>query len=254
VLAALALALFADRRVTGSQAGWAALTGVLMVAATLGGVSEAIPRAGAAQTAVIFNSYPFFVLVAGGWVLRERLSGLGVMGLCIGFAGLVVLVSSQAEAAGGPSAPVTGAAIAAGAAVAWGTGTIIVARLLRGELDLLGFTAVQHLAGAGVLVVAAVPSLGEVDWGSGELWLAAGWASIGSSAIATVAFFAALRRMTAARASTWQFLVPTVAVLIEAALGVVPGELMLVGMGISIVGVCVVSISDRGAMPAPEPM
>jgi O-acetylserine/cysteine efflux transporter len=247
-----ALALVAGRGLTGHQAVWAAITGLLMVAATLGGVSEAIPRVGAAETAVIFNSYPFFVLVVGTWVLHERLSGLGVVGVCTGFAGLVVLVSTQSEAVGGPSDPVAGAAIAAAAAVAWGIGTIAVARLLRGEVEVLAFTAVQHFAGGAVLIVAAIPVLGDVDWGSRDLWLAAGWVSVGSSAVASLAFFAALRRMTAARASTWQFLVPTVAVLIEGALGVVPERLALIGMAISILGVAVVSISDQSAVPTPE--
>jgi drug/metabolite transporter (DMT)-like permease len=137
--------------------------------------------------------------------------------------------------------------------VAWGAGTIVVARLLRSgdPPDLLAFTAVQHVAGGLVLVAFALPAAGEIDWGSGELWLAGAWVSIGSSAIATVAFFEALRRMTAARASTWQFLVPAVAVLVEALAGTAPGGLVLLGMAVSIAGVCVVSLAERAPVPGP---
>jgi drug/metabolite transporter (DMT)-like permease len=242
-----AVALAAGWGLSRRNAGWAALTGLLMVAVTLGGISEAIPRAGAAQVAVIFNTYPFFVLVAGVWVLRERLSRMGVAGLFAGFAGLVILVSSQAPSPGGAHDLATGTAIAAAAAVAWGGGTVIVARLLKdGEdgFDLLSFTAVQHIAGGLVLALLALPLAGDVEWGSGELWLAGAWVSIGSSAVATVAFFAAMQLMTAARASSWQFLVPAVAVLVEALAGSVPNVPALVGMAVSILGVCMVSLSD----------
>lgn len=242
----VAVAWIGGQRLARRHAGWAALTGVLMVAVTLGGVCEAIPRAGPAHTAVVFNSYPFFVLIVGVWALRERMSPLGVIGLCTGFAGLVLLVSAQEDGVQGTNV-VAGTAIAAAAAVGWGTGTIIVARLLRGgdEPQLLAFTAAQHVAGALVLVVLALPAAGDADWGSGDLWLAGAWVSVGSSAIAMVAFFEALRRMPATRASTWQFLVPTVAVLVEAATGAVPDAVVLVGMAVSIAGVCIVSLADR---------
>lgn len=256
VLAVLAVAL--GRRLTWRQSGWAALTGVLMVAVMLGGVCEAIPRAGASYTAVIFNSYPFFVVAVGAWALRERLSPVSLAGLCLGFAGIVVLILAQGGATG--AEVLAGTAIAAAAAIAWGTGTIIVARLLRAGSgpDLLAFTAVQYLVGGVVLTAFALPAFAAVDWGSGDLWLAGAWASIGSSAIATVAFFAALRRMPAARASTWQFLVPTVAVAVEAVAGTLPGAVALVGMAISIAGVSIVFLggparTTAGAARTPRP-
>jgi drug/metabolite transporter (DMT)-like permease len=245
------IALLARRRLTRRQTLWAALTGVLMVALSLGGVSEAIPRAGADTTAVIFNSYPFLVLALGAWLLRERVAPAGFAGVLIGFAGLITLVLSQ-SAQEDASDVLLGVAIAGTVAIGWGGGTVMVALLIRsGErVDLLAFAAVQHVVGAVLLVAVAVPGLGSTDWGSAELWAAASWVALGSSVAGTLAFFEALRHMTAGAASTWQFLVPTIAVLVEAATGHAPGALTMLGMGISIAGVFIVSVSQREPEPA----
>ena len=48
------------------------------------------------------------------------------------------------------------------------------------------------------------------------------WVSIGSSAIASLAYFTALRHVPATRASAWQFLAPVVAVAVEVGRGNAP--------------------------------
>ena len=70
----------------------------------------------------------------------------------------------------------------------------------------------------------------------------AAFLAIGSSAIAYLAFFAALRRVEAAQASAWLFLVPVVAVVVELALGEVPDGIVLVGMALAIAGVALISL------------
>jgi len=54
-----------------SIGGWTALTGLLMVALTIEGISEGSARAGAANAAVLLSTSPFSVLIMERLVLRE---------------------------------------------------------------------------------------------------------------------------------------------------------------------------------------
>jgi drug/metabolite transporter (DMT)-like permease len=93
---------------------------------------------------------------------------------------------------------------------------------------------------------------GATDWGSGDLWAALAWVALGSSAIASLTYFGALRAIRAARAAGWQFLAPVVAVIVEIAYGAVPEPIVLAGMALVIAGVALATIAPaRSAPPAP---
>jgi drug/metabolite transporter (DMT)-like permease len=223
------------------------LTGIVGVALFYEGLAEGAERAGAGPTAVLVNSTPFFVLVAGWVFLQERVTWRGILGLIVGFAGVVLIVSSQLGSDVSTSDLIIGSVLALAAAIGWGVTTLIIKWLVVREssLDLVGLTAGQHVVGAVALVLLAV-GIGDsgqaTDWGSGELWGGVAFLAIGSSAIAYLAFFAALRRVEAAQASAWLFLVPVVAVVVELALGEVPDGIVLVGMALAIAGVVLISL------------
>ena len=101
------------------------------------------------------------------------------------------------------------------------------------DIDMLGFTAAQYvIGGAAALVLAfAHQGTGSTDWSSSDLWAAIAWIAIGSSAIATLAFFGALKRMSATTVTAWQFLAPVVAVITEIVYGNTPDGIVLAGMG-----------------------
>ena len=88
---------------------------------------------------------------------------------------------------------------------------------------------------------------GSADWGSAALWESVAWVALGSSAAASVCFNLALVRVSAARATAWQFLAPVVAVLVEAARGDTPSALVLAGMTLAVAGVAVVSMAQPAA-------
>jgi drug/metabolite transporter (DMT)-like permease len=67
------------------------------------------------------------------------------------------------------------------------------------------------------------------------------------SALATVTYFSSLRWLDPAAVTSWLFLSPVVAVLLELILGNAPDAVVLLGMVVTIVGVAVVSA-------APEPL
>ena len=226
---------------------WAFLTGMLMVVLFLEGLSEGTARAGAANASVLANTTPFFVLILTWFFLKAKTNWLGIVGLLMGFGGVVLMVSRQLGGAENAGDFVLGMALALLGAAGWGIGTLIVKWLIErdSEFDLVGFTAAQHLIGGVVLLALAfgIEGTGGTDWSSGELWASFAYLGAVASAIATIAFYTALRRMDATIASAFLFLVPAGAVLIEIGFGNAPDGVVLVGMFVAIAGVALVNFA-----------
>jgi drug/metabolite transporter (DMT)-like permease len=227
--------------------GLAIVCGILTVALTFEGIAEATKLAGPGNAAVLTNSAPFFTVLLARLALGARTAPVAIGGLVIGFTGVVVMVSSQL---GGGSVAhlLLGSAIALVTAAGFAAGALIIAHTAARdpELDMLGFTALQYIFGS-VVLIALVGIYGHpsgTDWGSGALWGAVAWVALGSSAAASVCFNMALRRISAARATAWQFLAPVVAVVVEAVRGSAPGALVIAGMALAIAGVAVVSMAQ----------
>ena len=223
----------------------AALSGLLMVTLTFEGIAEGTKLAGAGNAAVLVNTTPFFVLVFGRVFLGERIAGIGVVGLVTAFVGVVTMISSQVGGDADTADMLVGTTIALLAGAGFGVGTLLVKATTTRypATDLVGFTATQHLVG-GIALLPLAFAYGDVadtTWGSGELWLSIAWVSVGSSAIASLAYFTALRYVPATRASAWQFLAPVVAVAVEVGRGNVPEAIVLGGMAMVVLGVAVVT-------------
>jgi probable blue pigment (indigoidine) exporter len=229
--------------------GVTVLTGVLMVTVTLEGITEGAARAGPANAAILTSASPFVVLVLSRVVLGERTTALGILGLVLGFAGGVVMVSSQLGDVEDTGDFVLGMSFALLTAVSWAVGVLICKNLFtrRRDIDVLGFTVAQYLAGGLVLVVVAfaIEGTGSTDWGSADLWGPVAWLALGSSAIATLTFFGALKRLPATTVTAWQFLIPVVALLIEIARGNMPDGIVLAGMSVAIAGVAIVNTAPQ---------
>ena len=174
-------------------------------------------------------------------LLGERIVLRRVIGLVVGFAGVVVMFSSQLRVHG--HHVFYGMAFALVGGIAWAGGTLAVKALADrdAQLDPLAVTTLQYLLGSPVLVVIGFASDGTsgTQWSSPAFWGAAAYVAFGA-AIGTIAFFAALRRLTATRTASVQFLIPVVAVLVELARGVRPTAIVLVGMVLAIAGVGIV--------------
>ncbi len=229
--------------------GWTAITGLLMVTLTLEGIAEGTARAGAGNAAILLNASPFMVLVLERVFLRARASVYGVLGLLVGFAGIVVMVSTQLGGIEDTGDFVLGMVLALLGALGWAVGVLMtkVVFTRHHDIDMVGFTAAQYLVGgAAALVLAfALEGTGSTDWGSGDFWGAIAWIAVGSSAIAAYLFFFALKRMSATTVTAWQFLAPVVAILTEIVYGNTPDGIVLVGMGLAIVGVGLVNVAPQ---------
>ena len=235
---------------------WAAVTGLVMIAFPLIALAESVTRAGAGNAAVLANTAPFFVLILGRLFLGERASPLAIAGLGVGFAGVVVMVSSQLGGVDESAEFAFGMALALASAGAWGVGILIMKQLMERDtsLDVVGLTASQYVIGALACVAVAlvVDSPSDTDWSASALWGSIAWVAIGSSAIAQLAFYAGLRRLPANRAAVWGFLAPVVAVLVEVARGDAPEPIVLAGMVLAIAGVAIVNIAPHRAAPPTE--
>jgi drug/metabolite transporter (DMT)-like permease len=239
----------------GRPLAMAAASGLLMVTLTFEGIAEGTKLAGAGNAAVLVNTTPFFVLVFGRAFLGERIAGIGVVGLVTAFVGVVTMISSQLGGDADTADVVLGMSIALLAGAGFGVGTLLVKATTTRypATDLVGFTAAQHLIGGFALVPLALAygDMAATTWGSSELWASIAWVSIGSSAIASLAYFTALRRIPATRASAWQFLAPVVAVTVEVGRGNAPEAIVLGGMALVILGVAVVTAAPARGVPAP---
>ncbi len=228
---------------------WTGASGLLMVTVFLGGFTEAIIRAGPGNAIVLASTTPFFVVVLNRILFGERVSVKTLAGLVVGFAGVVLVVSSQLGGDAGGSDLALGMALALVAAIAWGVGTIVVKELVvrHPQTDLVGLTTGQYLIGGAVLLGLGFGIDGSegTEWSSGDLWLSIAFISVVGSALATVTYFAALKRLSATRVVAWLFLSPVVAVLLEIALGHVPDTLVLVGMALTIAGVAIVNAAPQ---------
>ena len=240
------LPLLRSRFPTGRLLMWSAVTGVLGVVVFLEGFAEGVLRAGAGNAAVLSNTSPFFVVLLGRLVLGERLKPAGVLGLMVGFAGVVTMVASQLGGAHGGDLAL-GMALALAAGAGWGFATLIVKWLAQRDptLDVTAITTGQFVVGGLILAVLAVAidGTGGTQWSSGDLWGALAFLTVGGSVIGYIAFFGALKRLKASVVSSAQFLVPVVAVLIEIIRGAVPEAVVLVGMVVTVAGVALVNLA-----------
>jgi probable blue pigment (indigoidine) exporter len=234
---------------TRSEWGWAALSGLLMVTWFLFAFTESVGRIGPGIAIVLMSTSPFFIAIAERGLFGRRITPVALVGMIVGFAGVILVASAQIDASGDAGDMIIGMALAISAAIAWAAGTMIVAEQItrRPDTDLIGLTTGQYIVGGAVLVVLAllIEGTGAAQWSEGTLWLAIAFIAIIGSAVATVTYFGSLRWLDPTAVTTWLFLSPVVTVLLELILGNAPEAVVLVGMIVTIAGVAIVSAAPR---------
>ena len=104
-----------------------AVSGLLMVTWFLFGLTESVAKAGPGTAIVLLSTSPFFIILAERYVYGKRVTRAMLLGMVIGFGGIVLIVSGQLGASGNAGEMLVGMALAISAAIAWSIGTLIVA-------------------------------------------------------------------------------------------------------------------------------
>ncbi len=143
-----------------------AAVGVCQVGGFTGLTCAALYAGGAGHTAMLANTWQFWLLVLAWWFLGDRLKGLQWIAVAFALAGLVLIIEPWGLRG------VLGSLLTLAAAVLFAVGAIFAKVLRRRhDVDLLSFTAWQGLFGAIPLCVLAlaIPS-DPIHWNPDFIW------------------------------------------------------------------------------------
>jgi drug/metabolite transporter (DMT)-like permease len=194
-----------------------------------------------ALAAILNSTVPLFVLVIAPAFLPEepiRLNGL--IGLAVGFIGIVLLVSpGLADATGDP----IGELALLASALAYAAGNVYNRRNVRGLPPLI--PAVFQVTFA-LLIVGTLAIVLEQPWATAtpdlESWFSVIWLGIFGSGLAYLAYFRLLSRWGATRTSLVAYLLPVVGIVLGyLVLDEAVDATLLAGTGLVIAGVALVN-------------
>jgi len=236
-------------KVTRRQFGAAALVGVLLLAGGNGGVVFA--EAGVVDgpvpsgvAALLIATVPILVVVFRA-VTGDRPRLMSVVGVLVGFGGLVALVAAGSGV--DDSVPLVGALIVVAAATSWAFGSFISARL---PLPSNAFvtTMYESVCGGAVVGLLGLAAGERLDLAEVSLrsWLALAYLLVAGSLVAFTAYAWLLQNAPISLTSTYAYVNPAVAVLLGALIVSEPvTPAIMIGGAIIIVGVGLVVSTER---------
>lgn len=248
LMAAITLALRAPWP-TRAQAGRAGITGLLLHAGYLGGVTTAIwlgLPAGIAS--VLVGVQPLLTGLLSWPLLGERVAGRQWAGLALGFAGVLLVVEGRV---GGGGTVGTGAVIAALIALVCTTAGTLYQRRVGAGMPLLGGTTVQYVASASAVgLVTLARGGGAIHWNA-EFIVSLTWLVLVLSVGAILLLMTLIRDLPAARVGSLFYLVPPLAVLESWLLyGERLSPASLAGLALCVAGVALAAAPQPSPVPA----
>ncbi len=235
----LVIALAAGSRFPSERKAWLAvvLLGVLTNAIYLGCNYEALRHLAAGVGAVVTSTNPLLLALAAPYFLREPLTRRKVLGLALGFAGVVAIMLARM---GTGTAEPRDVALSLAGTLGSVASTIVFKRLLV-QLDLRMTTALQLFAACIAVLPFAILFEGSphVTWSS-ELVISFAYLVGVMSVGASLLWFWLLEQGEASRVTAFYFLAPVFGLLIASAFGEPLtfrdlGGLIAIAIGISIV-------------------
>lgn len=193
-----------------------AVLAVFNVAAFIGLQTFTVMHLPSGTAAVLIYLQPILVGFLAWMILGESLTAVKVVGLLLGFSGIVaVSLGGFREVAG---VTPTGVALGIASALFWALGTVIFKKY-EARVATLWAVAVPFLAG-GISLTAlglVIESPADVSW-TGPFIVALLYSALVGTGLAWLLFFGLVRAGEASRVSSFIFFVPLVAVLIGAVL------------------------------------
>lgn len=238
---AIALALGQTWRLTRDQWRATIIFGVCQNAIYLGLNFYAMQTVEASLASIIASMMPLMVAFAGWVVFRDRLPALGVIGLVLGIAGVVLIMSARLEA----GVDLYGVGLCVVGAIALTVATLSMRTMSTGG-NLMMVVGLQMFVGACVLAVAsALTETIRVDL-TPELIAAFAYTTLAPGLLATWIWFALVARIGAVKAATFHFLNPFFGVAIAALLlGERLGPRDVIGVAIIAAGILAVQLSRQ---------
>lgn len=216
----------------------AGIVGLLMHGTYLAGVFVAVDHGmSAGIAALIVGVQPVLTAVLAGLFLSERLSGRAWLGLVLGFIGVAMVVWRQAGDSGGWIGVTSCVTALIGITLA-----TLYQKRYAGAIDLRVGSAIQLSAAAIMMwVLAFATETMVVDWTT-ESVLALAWLIVVLSVGASTLLYMLIRKGAASKVASLFYLVPPV-VAVEAffLFGEVLSIGAVVGMGLAVLGVALVT-------------
>ena len=242
-LIGIALARFLGQtwRLTPGQWRATIVFGLCQNALYLGLNFVAMQTVEASLASIIASTMPLAVGFAGWVIFRERLSALGVLGLCAGAGGVALIMGARMQA----GADFYGIALCFIAVASLTVATLMVRGASSGG-NLLMIVGLQMLVGSAFLVIPGlILDQPVVNW-SMKLVLAFSYTVLMPGLAATFIWFWLVQRIGAVKAATFHFLNPFFGVMIAA---VLLGETLriwdIVGVVIIMFGILAVQMARQ---------
>jgi drug/metabolite transporter (DMT)-like permease len=239
LLLLITVALGQSLRLTRSQMLISLALGLTLQGLYLGGVWEAIANGSPAGIAsVVTSTQPILVSILAFMILKERLLRNQIIGLVLGFAG-VILVLSPALSTTGDMTFIALALLILG--LSGSTSATLIQKKFGDSLPLLAGTTYQFLfAGMILTLISVLSGRTDLQWNL-QSTLAMAWAVIVTSIVAVVALLWMLQRGSAAKVSSLLYLVPPAASLQAWALfGEKLNAQSIIGIAMTALGVALV--------------
>jgi drug/metabolite transporter (DMT)-like permease len=211
-----------EHRATWREWREAAIVGGLMLLGGNGLVSWAEQFVPSGLTALVISTIPIWVVLLDWlWLKSARPSPGMFLGLVLGLVGVGLLVRPGTAPSAPGGVPVFGAMVLILAAISWAAGGLYASRAKLPSSSLLS-AAMQMIAGGGLLVLAGTAS---GEWSKLHLsavsprsLLALAYLVLFGSLVGLTSYLWLIKETTPAKASTYAFVNPVVAILLGWAL------------------------------------
>lgn len=203
-----------------------------------------LSRTRAGVAALIVAAGPAWIAIISRILGRERVSTTGWMGIGLQLVGVGCVVGSTKSLGGGPEVMLGAALIAAGS-IAWGLFSVLLQPYTQ-RAHPMHLSAITMASGAGVMLLAAVPGMLALDWGTLPVsaWGAVAYAGIGALVVAYLLFYRGVRVLGPTRTSLYSNLQPVFALAVAwVMLNETPTGWQLTGAGFIMAGLLLSRVS-----------
>lgn len=206
---------------------------------------EGLHRTGAAEGAILLSTSPIWTSLFAVLARQERFRPTLLAGAIVGFAGVVLIVLGRREEATKVSSQdhMFGIAMLLSSAIVWAWSTVISRPLLK-SMSPLRLLAISMPSALLILIPYGASATISTPWTgiSATAWLTLAHVTLLAGVAGFLGFYAGVKKIGAAGAMLYQYLVPPLAALVEWALtGHSLTWIQFLGFGVVVAGVSIAS-------------